>query len=150
MTSIGNNAFTNCSSLTNFYCYRGKPPYAYNAFRSSVENATLHVPASAIEEYKSTAPWSEFGTIVALTADEEIQGIDSKKSAPLRIQAHAGEIVIQGAKAGTIVSIHTTNGMKVASGIVGAESMLALPTAIPAGELVIVQVGAQCVKLMMK
>ena len=151
VTSIGEHAFTNCSSLTNFYCYRGKPPYAYiYAFGFSVENATLHVPASAIEEYKSTAPWSKFGTIVALTADEEIQGIDSKKSVPLRIQAHAGEIVIQGAKAGTIVSIHTTNGMKVASGIVGAESMLALPTAIPAGELVIVQVGAQCVKLMMK
>jgi hypothetical protein len=94
-------------------------------------------------------PWSAFGTIVPMK-DNYIQGIDSEVSAPLRIQAHAGDIVIEGAKAGTIVSIHAANGMKVASGIVGAESMLALHTAIPAGEMVIVQVGAQSMKLMMK
>ena len=34
-----------------------------------VEYATLHVPASSIESYKSTAPWSSFGKIVALEGD---------------------------------------------------------------------------------
>ena len=29
-------------------------------------NSTLHVPASTIEEYRTTAPWSGFGTIVSL------------------------------------------------------------------------------------
>ena len=31
-----------------------------------IEYATLHVPESALESYKSTEPWSKFGTIVAL------------------------------------------------------------------------------------
>jgi hypothetical protein len=85
-----------------------------------------------------------------LTDEESILRIDSAEEPSISIQAYNGNIVLQGAKAGIIVSIHAANGMKVASGIVGAESMLALPTTIPAGELVIVQVGAQCVKLMMK
>ena len=30
----------------------------------------LHVPVSAIEAYRTTAPWSGFGSIVALTEEE--------------------------------------------------------------------------------
>ena len=32
---------------------------------SYTEYATLHVPAASIEQYKTTEPWSNFGTIVA-------------------------------------------------------------------------------------
>ncbi len=32
----------------------------------TLENATLHVPESSIENYRVTAPWSNFGKIVAL------------------------------------------------------------------------------------
>ena len=42
---------------------------------SPIENATLHVPAGSVEAYRTTAPWSSFGTIVALTEDE-VDGID--------------------------------------------------------------------------
>ena len=35
-----------------------------------IENATLHVPASSIDAYKNTRPWSRFGNIVALTDDD--------------------------------------------------------------------------------
>jgi hypothetical protein len=31
---------------------------------------TLHVPAEAINSYKTTAPWSSFGTIVCLTDED--------------------------------------------------------------------------------
>ena len=42
-----------------------------NAFKNSnIDNATLHVPSSSIDAYKYTAPWCEFGNIVALTDDE--------------------------------------------------------------------------------
>jgi hypothetical protein len=37
----------------------------------NIENATLQVPASSIDAYKNTRPWSRFGNIVALT-DEEL------------------------------------------------------------------------------
>ena len=33
-------------------------------------NATLHVPASALDNYRTTDQWKDFGTIIALTGDE--------------------------------------------------------------------------------
>ena len=44
---------------------------------SPVSSATLHVPAASLETYKTTTPWNEFGTIVALTDDDpKPSGID--------------------------------------------------------------------------
>lgn len=42
-----------------------------NVFTGSyVEYATLHVPASSINAYKTTEPWSSFKEVVALTDQE--------------------------------------------------------------------------------
>ena len=70
VTSIGYSAFYCCSSLTDVYCYaESVPSTATNAFDDSdPEYATLHVLASAINDYKTTAPWSSFGKIIALGA----------------------------------------------------------------------------------
>lgn len=53
--------------MTDVYCYAEKVPTTKsNAFEGSyIEFATLHVPASALEQYKATTPWSCFGTIVS-------------------------------------------------------------------------------------
>ena len=53
--------------MTDVYCYAEKVPSTNSdAFADSyTEYATLHVPAASIEQYKATAPWSNFGTIVA-------------------------------------------------------------------------------------
>lgn len=53
--------------------YSDEGLYTYpDAFKDSNPQAmTLHVPAASIEAYRSTEPWSQFGTIVALT-DEDI------------------------------------------------------------------------------
>ena len=71
--SIDSSSFGNCPELTDFYCYSIKvptvnyPQFTYDAFIGSyIEYATLHVPANSVEAYKSTAPWSNFGTIVAI------------------------------------------------------------------------------------
>ena len=68
VTSIGWSAFEDCISLTDMYCYAAMVPSTEtNAFyNSNIENATLHVPASAMDAYKNTAPWSGFGTIKAI------------------------------------------------------------------------------------
>ena len=54
------------------YCYADKIPSTQtNAFNDSyIEYATLHVPASAIESYRTTAPWSSFKNFVTLDGSE--------------------------------------------------------------------------------
>ena len=76
VTYIESSAFKNSSNLLDVYCYAETLPTANkNIFQgSNYANATLHVPASALDAYKTTVPWNSFGTIVALT--EEDMGVD--------------------------------------------------------------------------
>ena len=71
VTSIGSSAFSGCKNIENLYCSTEKVPYTYaDPFQDAyVEYATLHVPAASLEAYRSTAPWSSFGKIVALEGD---------------------------------------------------------------------------------
>ena len=94
VTSIGDYAFWNCSSLTSViigngiqsisysfasctnlkdvYCYAESVPTTNSkAFLGSpVENATLHVPSSAVRKYLAAEPWKNFNKIKALTDDD--------------------------------------------------------------------------------
>ena len=65
---IHNGAFSNCAKLLDVYCHAETVPSMPNdTFDGSYpEYATLHVPASALNAYKTTAPWSSFGNIVEL------------------------------------------------------------------------------------
>ena len=72
---IGQWAFSSCQQLSNVYCLAENVPSmkdsnnnpCTNAFLGvSIENATLHVPASSVNSYRMTAPWSSFGTIKAI------------------------------------------------------------------------------------
>ncbi len=69
VTSIGDDAFSYCSRLTDVYCYAASVPTTGDRAFSAVGNATLHVPAASLNDYKSSPPWSNFGTIVALTSE---------------------------------------------------------------------------------
>ena len=76
--SIGGEAFANCDELTDVYCLAEKlskdNSWGYeglythpDAFKDSYPQAmTLHVPVASIEAYRSTEPWSQFNTFVAL------------------------------------------------------------------------------------
>ena len=68
VTSIGDWAFAKCSNLEDVYCYAEKfSLIGVDIFKDSyIESATLHVPSSALYYYRTTAPWSGFGTIKAL------------------------------------------------------------------------------------
>lgn len=65
VTDIGNYAFQYCINLKEVYCMAKQVPNTNtNAFDGDyLESITLYVPEAAIEDYKATAPWSNFPTI---------------------------------------------------------------------------------------
>lgn len=82
---IKSEAFRECKNLTDVYCYaesfrssasiyysdEGNPLYtSVDAFKDSyIEYATLHVPATLIDDYKTTEPWKNFKEIVGLNGE---------------------------------------------------------------------------------
>ena len=70
LTSIGNRVFAYCPDLTDVYCSAEEVPTTGSYVFDYPENATLHVPAIALEAYKTTAPWRYFGTIVAIEGEQ--------------------------------------------------------------------------------
>ena len=88
---IRNLAFSECKNVSDVYCYAEAVPITEdnNAFYNSfIEYATLHVPANSIEKYKSTKPWSDFGTIKAITEEE------TKQCATPVISYSNGELIL--------------------------------------------------------
>lgn len=64
VTNIGSKAFAGCNKLETVTCLAEKVPFtATDAFSESYVNySTLIVPEASLQAYKTTAPWSEFGT----------------------------------------------------------------------------------------
>ena len=77
VTSIGQWAFSGCKNIENVYCYAETVPSTEtDAFKDAyIEYTTLHVPESAINAYKTTEPWSAFGTFKTL----EGTGVEKNK-----------------------------------------------------------------------
>ncbi len=73
---LGERAFYLSKNLTDVYCYLENVPETDVAAFDGVptESATLHVPASAIEAYRSAWPWSDFKEIIALENGETSVG----------------------------------------------------------------------------
>lgn len=66
--SIGNEAFGHCNELEDVYCLAVKVPNINTtAFQDSlIDHATLHVPYTSLEAYKTTVPWNNFTNIVSI------------------------------------------------------------------------------------
>ena len=67
--TIKAKAFFNCSDLETFTIHATSVPTTEtNVFDSSyIDYATLYVPDESIDVYRSTAPWSNFGTIKGIS-----------------------------------------------------------------------------------
>jgi len=70
---IGSDFFSGCTAMKDIYCTITTPPGAYNdPFEFIYETTTLHVPATAVNAYKSVSSynsngfWKKFANIVAL------------------------------------------------------------------------------------
>ena len=146
VTSIGDLAFANCQKIENVYCYAEEiPSTKYNAFdESDIENANLYVPASAIEAYKTTKPWSSFGTIKAI---EDADGIESAKERGIAIQSAGGFINISGLDNNETVSFYALDGkaLGTAKSIDGNVSFSAKQ-----GTIVVARIGKESVKIAVK
>lgn len=76
-------AFANCSNLENVYSNAVNPPSAESsAFDNSyIDYANLYVPTESLSSYRNTAPWSSFGSILALTPanPEDVDLVDGEE-----------------------------------------------------------------------
>lgn len=111
-----------------------------------IEFATLHVPGSAINEYRAIAPWSDFGIIKAI----ESTTVTSNFINPCYIQAQEGVIVIQGLKQGTLVTVFSDSGAEVANAIAEEDALLTIETHIQKNKIAIIRIGANSLKVTMK
>ena len=146
VTSIGDWAFDSCDNLKNVYCYSEEVP-STNVWifdGTYIENATLHVPASAIEAYKTTAPWSDFGTIKAI---EETVGIESVEARGIAIQSAGGFINISGLDNNETVCFYGIDGKALgsATAINGTTSFAA-----QSGSIVVAKIGKENIKIAVK
>ena len=109
-------------------------------------SATLHVPASALEQYQNAYPWWYFGTIVALTDEDAVAEV---KAMPVMIQTQGSTIAVQRADKGTNVSVYSVNGMLQGSAIAD-EGIAILNTSLQSGSVAVVKIGEKSVKVLMK
>jgi hypothetical protein len=110
--AIGAFTFYECHNLTDVYCLAEVVPTTeHSCYDYNLQNTTLHVPSTAIENYKNSYPWSTFGNIVALTNEE--MGIDNLEFRP---QDSEPIYNLQGQRVAnpTKGSIYIINGKKVA------------------------------------
>ena len=131
-----------CVNIENFYCYAEEVPSAgYGAFDGFSNDATLYVPASAIEAYKTAEPWSYFGTIKAIDTTE---GVESVKDRVISIQSASGFVNISGINNNETVSFYALDGkaLGTAKSIDGNVSFSAKQ-----GTIVVARIGKESVKI---
>ena len=145
--SIGED-FAYCKELTDVYCYADKIPSAEaGAFSySNIWNATLHVPAASIEQYKTASPWINFGTIVPLTDEDAVAEV---QAVPVLIQTQGNAITVEGAEAGTEIILYGANGVQLDS-VIATTGIASLNTSRLSGSVAIVKIGDKTVKVLIK
>ena len=129
-------------NIENIYCYAEEVPSAgYDAFDGFSNYATLSVPASAIEAYKTTEPWRDFGTIKAI---EGTEGIESVEARGIAIQSAGGFIYISGLDNNEKVSFYGIDGkaLGTATAINGTTTFAA-----QSGSIVVAKIGKENIKI---
>ena len=114
--TIGDRAFGSCQEITDVYSYSEQLPQTNTtAFDNSlIEYATLHVPEAAINSYKTTAPWSGFKEVVAISPS----GISKLEASETSVKCEDGQLTVEGINDGQIVDVYSLNGEKLDSAVV--------------------------------
>jgi hypothetical protein len=143
---IDGYAFGNCPKLTDVFCMaESVPSTESDAYDDShIENATLHVPETAIDAYKAAEPWKNFKSIVGIES-----GVNQVMANAVLIQSERGCITVNGVDDGTNVSIYSTDGVLTGSAICRNGSAV-IKTSLQVGSLVIVKIGEKSVKIVVQ
>jgi hypothetical protein len=150
VTRIGDNAFYYCKNLKSVYCYATKLPvgseYAFGSYYNNqhLNYATLYVPASAINEYKATAPWSWFGTILPI--EDATTQIDAASTNDYNIVANGNNIIVKSDADGEKVSIYTISGQLIGTTTIRNGSAV-INTNLKSGSVAIVMIGQNTYKI---
>ena len=77
VATISGSAFNGCESLKTVTCLRPEPiSISANVFNGLYEQATLRVPAHAVDAYKAASPWNRFSSIIAIDPSEGDVNLD--------------------------------------------------------------------------
>ncbi|SDF64583.1 Leucine rich repeat-containing protein [Bacteroidales bacterium KHT7] len=148
VTTIGSNAFDDCKNLKTVYCYATKLPETnentFGIHGLYINYATLYVPASAINEYKATAPWSWFGTILPI--EDATTQIDAASTNDYNIVANGNDIIVKSDADGEKVSIYTISGQLIGTTAIRNGSAL-INTNLKSGSVAIVMIGQNTYKI---
>ena len=149
VTDIGDKAIAGCGMLKDVYCYaQNIPSTEYSTFEgTSIGDATLHVPSSALEDYKNTEPWRWFKAIVPL--DGVATGIMDVAAASVRVKSYGGVITVEGIDNHTPVSVYTMDGMLAGNGTV-TDRTATISTSLKPGTPVIVKMGGKAMKTIVR
>ncbi|MBO5814086.1 MAG: leucine-rich repeat domain-containing protein, partial [Alistipes sp.] len=65
VTSIGEFAFCDCSSLKEVYCKPTTPPNgSFLMFDSNASGSKIYVPAASVDAYKAAMYWSDYASYI--------------------------------------------------------------------------------------
>ena len=114
--------------------------------RVTIGDATLYVPEAMLDTYKSTAPWSGFGTILPWT--EELEAcVDDTFEPGIALNTSNGNVEVSGLADGTPVSCYTVDGRLL--GKASADGGTATFTA-ESNSVVIMKAGKKSFKVYVK
>jgi hypothetical protein len=113
--SIGNYAFSDCSSLKTIYNYSHAPQTIYSTgftiglgFYYGVfggvdkESCVLYVHAAGVELYKSAEVWSEFTDIRPIAETEAIDQIQGAKEQTKKVLRNGQVLILRNGKTYTM------------------------------------------------
>ncbi len=111
MSSIGQEAFSGCTGLTEITCKAAVPPICEADCFLGIgqRDCKLYVAEGSVEAYRNAPVWQNFDIIA--TDFSGIEEISAEGS--VRIYASGGSIVLENLSPGMPVAVYDTTGHKV-------------------------------------
>lgn len=134
-----------CTNLKTVTCLATTPPTTspyltdYYSFEDRGDK-TLYVPEASLDAYKSAREWKEFGKILPITTTD-IQTVNEGK---IDLASNNGTLILSNVSNNESANVYSTSGVLLGSG------KGSISVKVRSGQIVIVKVGNQSRKVMVK